>query len=415
MTERNGRYRDDGLGAALAELDVPEHDPAFFAELEDALAVAARQRSRRRLWLPPGVAVAAVAVAVVAAVVLPRIGATETARAAEVAARMSAALAEATSIRGRVVYTTGGVTTRQSFALDARGNLRLTEASGVTDLVFDARRGVERAITTSASLGTGRFYAVRAGLAPGPPDPTRNDFLLARELGAVARALAVAGDTRVREATVEDRNVWLLDVRVVPNTIYADADRLTATVDRETGFPLRVRAMLKGELRSELRLEQLVVGGSLPDDAFLLRFPQGAEILRTDAGFANVSLEDARRVVGYAPLVPAQVPDGFRLATVAVASETEASRAVVSLSYRRGLQQCTVTTRLRGGGTPRDPFTVAGVVVAPEPVRVGGAAAKLVLDPRSVPHVWWAGQRLVVTVAGDLTRAELLAVAESLR
>lgn len=101
------------------------------------------------------------------------------------------------------------------------------------------------------------------------------------------------------------------------------------------------------------------------------------------------------------------MPSGFRLATVA-ASE----HGIVSLAYRRGLEQLTVTTRPREG-SGRNPFAVAGVEFERERVVVEGRDVELVLDPRTVPHLWWAEGWLVLTVAGDLTRAELLAVASS--
>ncbi len=56
----------------------------------------------------------------------------------------------------------------------------------------------------------------------------------------------------------------------------------------------------------------------------------------------------------------------------------------------------------------------------PEPVALhGGAldrvAGHLDVDPRTIPHVWALTPKLVVTVSGDLSRAELLEVVQSLR
>ena len=46
---------------------------------------------------------------------------------------------------------------------------------------------------------------------------------------------------------------------------------------------------------------------------------------------------------------------------------------------------------------------------------LAGARAELLLAPRATPHVWAVTPELVVTVNGDLTRAELLRVTETLR
>jgi hypothetical protein len=47
--------------------------------------------------------------------------------------------------------------------------------------------------------------------------------------------------------------------------------------------------------------------------------------------------------------------------------------------------------------------------------RFEGAGAELVVGPRTIPHLWALTDDLVVRISGDLTRAELLQAAESLR
>jgi len=124
------------------------------------------------------------------------------------------------------------------------------------------------------------------------------------------------------------------------------------------------------------------------------------------------------------------VPEGFHLVTVAVAgtaSPTAAganpvSRDVVSLAYRRGFDQLILTTRRRGpaGARWRDPFAIEGVRLhaSATPLARGalaGAPTTLVLDPRTPPHLWALTRALVVTVSGDLGRADLLRIGSSLR
>jgi hypothetical protein len=88
---------------------------------------------------------------------------------------------------------------------------------------------------------------------------------------------------------------------------------------------------------------------------------------------------------------------------------------VVSLSYRRGIDEFLVTTRLRGSGSWDDPLaSPEGFVDRPEHVRAGSLQAELVLSPQATPHLWALTDDLVVTVGGDLSRAELLRVAGSL-
>lgn len=430
-------FRDEGLGSALRALDLPEHRPTFFADLEAQLTTVERRRLLR--WRPGRVVVAAAAVAafavgVVAGSRLIGLEGSDVARAAHVKARLAAAIAGAETASGEVTYTALDVrsgtrtTTHQAFVLDASGDQRLADLDAKTLSAFNARSGIERAITTSASMGTGRFYAERVGLAPGPPDATATSSLLETQLGAVVRALAAGHDPRVHELDYKGRPAWRLDVDLTPNTIDPDVDHLSLIVDRATGFPLDVLATLAGRFRSELRLDRLEVNRARPA-TFGVRFPPGSEVLRTDAGFANVTLARAETIAGYRPLVPARVPRGFILATVAAARNAAptgpgeanpASRGVVSLSYRRGLEQFVVTTRLRGHGRWRDPFATAGVSLRGAPVRLergalAGTPAAVVVDVRATPHLWAVTDRLVVTVSGDLSRTQLIAVAEALR
>jgi hypothetical protein len=67
-----------------------------------------------------------------------------------------------------------------------------------------------------------------------------------------------------------------------------------------------------------------------------------------------------------------------------------------------------------------DPFAIEGVRDDRARLRLSfgaleGARAELVVGPRSIPRLWALTDELVVTVSGDLTRAELLQAAESLR
>jgi hypothetical protein len=430
-------FRDEGLGVALRALDVPAHGPDFFPYLEARLGTVKRPRRVQPRLLAAAVAVAvAIVLAVVVATQLAGVHGSDVARAAEIKARVAAALADVRSARGEVTYTAldtqsgKRTTTRQSFVLNSAGDERLSDAPAGTVSAYDASRGVERAITTSAVAGVGgHFYAVRVGLPPGPPDQGPSESLLDQQLGAVTRALAAAQDPRVRELDYQGRPAWQLDAAVAPNTVEADIDHVSVTVDRATGFPLHIVLTLGGHFRSETRVDQLKLDQPVKGSTFSVDFPPGAELLRTNAGFSNVDLHQAASIAGYQPLVPSRLPDGFRLATVAAANSTERtgpgqsnppSSGVVALAYRRGLEQFVLTTRLRGDGHWRDPFAVQGVPLSGGPVRLArgalaGVTAALVVDPRSLPHLWAVTDHLVVTVAGDLSRDQLVAVAEALR
>jgi hypothetical protein len=428
--------RDEELGAALRELSVPEHTAAFHHELRRRLADergAARGRFRVnwKITLAAAAVAAAGAAAVAIIVALPT---TNVATAAVVQGHLRTALTTMQNLSGVLVDDgpARGDEQRWRFTLDAAGDVRLEGPGRGEVITYDVSTGIARSAQTSASIGGSTlFYAERHGIAPGPPDQGPPTWVLPGEFASYVRAALAAGNPDVREVTYRGAPAWRLDVDTIPNAVAPElsADRFEITVDRLTGLPVRIVETKQGAFLRELRIEDVAVNKKLAPNTFTLRFPTGADVARSDDGFRYVPLRAVGDSVGYAPLVPQRVPDGYRLAEVAVArvggptgreAGNPPSRMVVSLSYRRGLDQFLVTTRLRGAGTWEDPLaTGEGFVDNPETLRIDsgelrGASAQLLIAPRGIPHVWALTSTLVVTVSGDLTRPELIRVANSL-
>jgi hypothetical protein len=432
--------RDGVVERALRDLHVPEHSPQFHAELREQLEwerfivadVLWRRRGRRltrRLGVAAAGALAAAAALIALAIGLPggSPGAPAEATAAEVRAAVSRALSSAESLSGRLVApgpeTPQGASTEASwsFAITARGDFRLTGLTYPTDLAYDASSGVERYSDEAA-------FTVRTGIAPGWPDSDFPDWIVQRSLGSVATALARAGDPRVAEVEYRGRPAWRLRLpQEVVQTATGDASDLREiTIDRATGIPVHDLYLLDGKTVNEWRLDGVRLDPPLAPDAFTLEPRPGQRVERLDDGFRRVALADVPGAVGYDPLVPSWLPDGFQLLEVAVADEARAtgdgpdenppSRGVVSLAYGRGLDLLVVSTRLIGPDPARwsDPIPVAEAKEEAEAVAFAGARGELRIDPAVVPHVWGLTERLVVTVAGNLDREELLAVARSL-
>jgi hypothetical protein len=462
MSRDESTRPDEKLGTALRELETPDHAPDFYATLHHRLAedrvgriadVRRRQTARRTRtrWTVRVAVVAAVAAVVFAAIGIPRgertpIGGPGLATAAEIKAKVRAALATAKNLSGILVVDgpDKGDVERFSFALTDRGDFRLLARGRANDIAYDASTGVERFRST---LEDGTPLAVEStGLAPGPPDPHPTDWVLPRNFGAVVRAFLAARDPRVREVTFQGRPAWQLDIAVTPNLIVVElgvsADHLSITVDQQTGIPVKIVETFQGTFLGESRIEKLAVDRGLPPGTFTLDFPSDWKVEHRDFGFRRVSLARVAPIVGYAPLVPAWVPEGFKLAEVAVARESASptgaeggnppSEGVVSLSYRRGLDQFLVTTRLSRVVAPGEPqlpprklwsdplATGEGFVDEPERITLSdgalaGIEADLLIVPRNVPHVWALTNELVVTVSGDLNRAQLVRITESLR
>jgi hypothetical protein len=262
----------------------------------------------------------------------------------------------------------------------------------------------------------------------------------------VVRAFVTdTADVPVTDIFEQGRAAWRLVTPVVPNKLAGpggNGDQLEVIVDRESGFPLRITESLEGRFLHQVSLSGLVADEPVDPGMFQIDFPAGIDVFRRDAGYRQVTVDQAEAIVGYRPLLPTDVPDGFELAEVTAASEgggtgTEgmnpAAPGVVSVAYRRGFDRIVVTTRLTDGYSRcnrelpgsdpsacwADPLSSGeGFVDEPAPFVVGdgslaGADAELVVSPRGIPHVWTIDDRLVTTIAGDASAVELRRMAES--
>jgi hypothetical protein len=369
-------------------------------------------------------AAVALAVPLVAALVLllPS-GGTDVASAAELRAEVVDALGSVSTVSGIFVnreQPSSGRVNRWHFTVASSGSFRIYSLEFPSVVAYDAGTNVE-------SNSDADLFVTRVGLAPGPPDAAPADWVVQRGLGSVVAALASDEDADVREVEHEGRSAW--EVRVPTGN---PGEERLIVVDRETGIPVRSALFRNGTAGAEWRIEQLRVDDPAADQSF--RSAPGSDQTETrfDMGFRRVELEDVADRVGYRALEPTAVPDGFERAEVAVADRARPtggeahrnpeSREVVSVRYRRGLDELVVTTRraIPGPAAWRDPVLgSAPMARAPERVTFRGGAldgvsGEVVVDANSVPHVWAIAGPLVVTVAGNLGRDELVRVAESL-
>jgi hypothetical protein len=434
--------RDHVLGAALRELEAPEHRPEFHAELHRRLAAerSAHPPRRRTLrWPVRAVALAAaIALGVVAYDAL-RFGATdapplvEQADAAVVREKVLRAMSETRALSGAFVsierdpFTDTTDRARGEFVLLDDGSFAVR--TGAIEEAYDARRRVSSIYDPSP--GSEAFAHRARGLAAGPPD-TYVDSSFQRELGSVVRALLETGDARVKTAEYKGLRVWSLATPVRQDKLAsagASPDHLEVKVDVQTGIPVYARWTIDGKLRRELRITSVEVNPDVSRSRLAVDVPDGVAVSTSDQGFQRVGLDEVEGVVGYAPLVPSWLPDGFDLADVTVARRGGATGVeaanplapnVVSLLFRRGFDRIVLSTREAVSGEWSDPLASGeGFVDRPERIRLergalSGVEANLLIVPLAIPHIWAQTDELVVTVAGDLSRNELLRVAESL-
>jgi outer membrane lipoprotein-sorting protein len=275
-------HTDDLLGAALRELEVPEHRPAFHRELRRRLR--AERRPHRVVRL--GLLAAAAAIAAVLVATLRHGG--STAEAAVAQAKLRAALAAFHNVSGRIVASGAGQgkTVTFRFALDRKGDVRLDGPRAGDVLLYDAKELTFRSAQHSASMGGSTlFYAVHTGALP----PT----LVTSTFGAYVQKALAAKSPAVQDVTYAGRPAWQLLVA---------AQNVRVTIDKGTGMAVAV-----DDLRHDrrIRIVGLRLDRTLPAGTFTLGFPPGAEVSRFDSGYRPAALAAAP--------APPKAPAGYRL------------------------------------------------------------------------------------------------------
>jgi outer membrane lipoprotein-sorting protein len=284
-------HTDDLLGAALRELEVPEHRPEFHRELRRRLR--AERRPRRVVRL--GLLAAAAAIAAVLVATLRHGG--STAEAAVAQAKLRAALASFRNVSGEIVASGKGqgATVRLRFVLDRSGDVRLDGPRTGDVLLYDAKHLTFRSAQHSASIGGSTlFYAVHTGALP--------PALVTSTFGAYVQEALAAKSPSVEDVTYAGRPAWRLLIA---------AQGVRVTVDKGTGMAVEVVDLRH---RRRIRIVGLRLDRALPAGTFSLRLPAGAEVSRFDSGYRPAPLAGAP----HAPKAPA----GYRLLRTARHGET---------------------------------------------------------------------------------------------
>jgi hypothetical protein len=368
-----------------------------------------------------------------------------------VADEVAATMAQASTLQGTVTLTSYNVTgdplaSSYTFLRSENGSFRVTAINGGYDAGYDAVTGTRRQVSVYEGRVTLRE---ETGMPPAGPDPSPTEDVQALvflgEFGKVVTALRAAGEVRVEEETIERQPVWIFEADITADAPGGPeaADHLRVVIDKASAVPVEITRSAGGEPLESVRLEGVVVGEPIPPEALAVPVPEGAAVATTDYGFERLeSVGDVAAEVGYPAATPVFLPDGFQLAELAVAlaagdpisgvgsrtgrgGANPASIGVVSIVYRRGLEELVVTIRRAGDpdlGTWSDPFGTDGLVTEPVARTLGAGRfinldVEVLVDPNFVPHLWGVNTAddFVLTVAGSVTAEELVQIAESLR
>ena len=321
-----------------------------------------------------------------------------------------------------------------------------------------------------------RWWDEKSGMAAAEPDRELPDggFPLWR-VRAYLRTMLSDPEARFIATEQDGRTVWVLGAEAVTSDGSGDrpvpvALPVTITIDAATRLPLTFeRAGVPGSYPGEiLEFDIRPLSEAPAHERFTLQRPDdpGTHIedgsdgfsFGGDQGFRELPFGDAaavREATSGMAAFPQWVPQGFSLSSGTYrddgtattyrprpgAPELAVMNTFVSLCFRRGYDQAFVSVHvdprlhsstIRGTGEDKvrtdtsDPFVknmdpeVADLWASHTyDVRLAGggftgATAHVVLEPETWPHLWVKRGPYVACVAGDLTKAQMVRMAESL-
>ncbi len=333
---------------------------------------------------------------------------------------------------------------RLRFVLTAQGDLRIEGGDTAQGSHFVTT--VDSRSNTVCELverpGTASSYTVYSGANDLPGSPSDPFARLNHMLGTYVRGILDEGAPgfSVADVTYQGRAAWQLTgpapepqpAATTQPSAPSNLQDLAIVIDKQTGIPVRLASSHDGILTRVERLENLVFNAPKAEGLFTQSPPAGAVTTTIDSGYRPGSLGWATRKMDYSPLIPTLLPAGYHLAAVVcqakkpwssnTGSQVSADRGL-TLVYRRGFDTFVVATHALGdqvrtwGGA--DGIMSVGADGSSESItltagQLAGSTAQVSVTYEKPPMLIVNTGEREFLVDGDLTRSELLQVANSL-
>lgn len=240
----------------------------------------------------------------------------------------------------------------------------------------------------------------------GPDEPSSFREIIQSVDELIQRVLDTSEVKLAGEETLDDQATYKLEITPKDDeeAMLPAGSKTTLWVDQERWIVLQ--AHVTGDLLGEgwMRVRSLELNTGLSDDFFRFEIPEGVEVVNMeDRRPKPVTLEEARAQVEFPLLVPGYVPAGVTL--VDVLSMEEA----IILRYDHSETSFTVVQGFVSGRKSLPPDSQKSEV------SVRGQPAILISDGGPGHILTWTENGVVITIAGHISRDEILKVAESLQ
>ena len=211
-------------------------------------------------------------------------------------------------------------------------------------------------------------------------------------------------------------------------------DQADVTIDAETGAVLVLSTSLAGQPFMRWETKAISLSPDLRDFSFVIPSESGDDVSRVDEGFVDTQLSLVESKVGYRPLVPKTLPEGYSLSQIvtkrakgeptgANGANPESENVVSALYKGSGWSRLFVTTRSTAGPSGRwsDPIAIAdgeyaatSKTVTVESGALAKSTAQVAVAPTGTPHMWAASEAVVATVSGPFSSEVLESIFNSL-
>lgn len=229
-------------------------------------------------------------------------------------------------------------------------------------------------------------------------------------LGHVVDELAGAGRlTHQGDAVLAGRRAVVLQLPITDPALAPAAGR-KVWIDRESWLPLRVETVDgAGRPLAATGFEAIRTNVGLTGDDFAFTPPPGVNVREAggpgdNSEVRNMTLAEAEIVLGFRPLVPTELPSGYRL--TAVTQVGEGPQAAVVLDYGSGDRMLSLT-QMR--------FDPARPAMAGAASQTWGGFTAQVLETDDFTILRWVKDGVELVLLGNLPKEQLFSIARSIR
>jgi outer membrane lipoprotein-sorting protein len=272
---------------------------------------------------------------------------------------------------------------RREVWADQDGNYYVRELEGFSKGLVTVNNGQQKWQISPEEAAVYKFNTF--------PDPYRFTFELGSEIDDVKKALTVES---IGEDTVSGREAVIL--KVTPD----GGEPYQLWIDKETDLPLQKQTAMQNALQYKVSYTSIDFADSIPRELLAYSVPAGFEEVDKDQEQIVTSLEEAKSIAGFSPVIPDTVPGGYSLDKIAVEKEQSA----IKLYYNTADRKNTVVLRQSkaAGELAAASNAVLGTVNDNKAEILAAAAA---------PSLRWQEQGMEYSVLGNSTLEELSAFA----